>query len=349
MLESATAAGADRLILMLAAILVTAATAATAQDDLPELRLRLGDVSMNKLPFIVAYDQEIYKKNGINIIPKFSQGSVDIIRRSGIEVPEEFILEDDSDIELCICGTSPTIVALTTRAGRWDPIFLGSSHTESRWRIIGRPEIRSAEQLKGKRIGYSGVGAVTHFYATSFALAMGWDPRYDWSMMGDALGVDALDAGHVDAIIAPELHGTMALDRGYHVIVDFLDYDFPVAGSGFAVQREWFRDNPELARRFIKSAVEALATLKTNKEATFRTMSKWYQMNDPEIMEMFYDEATKVPRKPYPAVEGIKRVMEIYDSHEMRKYKPEHFYDARFVKELDESGYIDSLYNKQGR
>lgn len=30
----------------------------------------------------------------------------------------------------------------------------------------------------------------------------------------------------------------------------------------------------------------------------------------------------------------------------MRKYKPEHFYDARFVKGLDESGCIDNLNHK---
>ncbi len=51
-----------------------------------------------------------------------------------------------------------------------------------------------------------------------------------------------------------------------------------------------------------------------------------------------------MPRKPYPPYEGIKRVMEVYDSHEMRKYTSEHFYDDSFVRELDESGYIDSLY-----
>ena len=76
-------------------------------------------------------------------------------------------------------------------------------------------------------------------------------------------------------------------------------------------------------------------------------MGKWYQMSDPEIMEMFYDEASKVPMKPYPAVEGIRRVMELYDSHEMRKYKLEHFYDASYVKELDDNGFIDSLYKKK--
>ena len=36
--------------------------------------------------------------------------------------------------------------------------------------------------------------------------------------------------------------------------------------------------------------------------------------------------------------------MEIYDSNEMRKHKVEDFYDDSLVRELDESGYIDSLY-----
>lgn len=326
--------------------IVSMTTTVSAQQTEP-LKLRLGDVSMNKLAFIIAYDKGIYKKHGIDIIPKFTQGSVDIIRRSGIVVPDEFILQDDEYTELCICGTSPTIVSLTTRAGRWDPVFLGSTHTEARWRIIGKPEINSPEQMKGKRIGYSGVGAVTHFYALSFAKMMGWDPNLDWSMMGDALGVDALQRDEVDAIIAPELHGTMAIDAGFKVIADFQDYDLPVAGSGFAVSRIWLKDNREMAARFIKAAVEAVATLKTDKESSFKTMGKWYQMSDPELMEMFYDEASKIPSKPYPAIEGIRKVMELYDSHEMRKYKLEHFYDDSFVRELDKNGFIDSLYKNK--
>ena len=53
-------------------------TSAIAQ----QLKLRLGDVSMNKLSFILAYDEGIYKRNGIDILPKFTQGSVNTIRRN---------------------------------------------------------------------------------------------------------------------------------------------------------------------------------------------------------------------------------------------------------------------------
>lgn len=223
-------------------------------------------------------------------------------------------------------------------------MILGSTHRTSRWRIISRADITSAEQLKGKRIGYSGYGAVTHFVAISFAEAMGWDANSDWSMLSGGLGVEALQNGYVDAFVAPELHATMAVNAGFKVLVDLSEYDLPVAGSAIVVDRAWLKDNRDTARRFVKSAVEAIALLKNDKQATFRTVGKWYKLKDPELLEYFYREAKKIPSKPYPPYEGIKKVMEVYDSHEMRKYTLERFYDDSFVRELDESGYIDSLY-----
>jgi NitT/TauT family transport system substrate-binding protein len=332
-------------LIFVAPVLLLPTAWANAQGQSAELELMLGDVSLNKLPFVMAYEEGIFEKNGLNLKPMFTRGSVEIIRLSGVDVPEEFVLKSDSQTPIKIGGASPTIVRLTTRTGSWDPIILGSTHRTSRWRIVGRPDITSPEQLKGKRIGYSGVGAVTHFMATSFAEAMGWDPRFDWSMMGGGLGVASLQKGHVDAMIGPELHTTMAVDAGFKVLVDLGEYELPVAGSSFLVDRAWLEDNRDTARRFIKSSVEAIALLKNDKEAAFRTLRKWFRLTDPELLEYFYLEAEKLPSKPYPPYEGLRKVMEIYDSHEMRKYTLEHFYDDSFMRELDESGYIDSLYN----
>lgn len=325
------------------ALLLAGTHAAPAQDM--TIRLKLGDVSMNKLAFVMAYEEGIYKKNGLDVKPMFTQGSVDIIRRSGVEVPDEFILKGGTDTPMKIGGAAPTIVSLTTRAGSWDPLILGSTHTTSRWRIMSRDDINSPEELKGKRIGYSGYGAVTHMVATEFAQAMGWDPDFDWSMMSDGLAVEALQKGYVDAFVAPELHATMAVDAGFKVLVDLGDYHLPVAGSSILVNREWHKSHKDLVRRFMKAAVEAIALLKTDRQAAYRTLGKWYQITDPKLLEYFYNEASKLPRKPYPPVEGIRKVMEIYDSHEMRKYTLQHFYDDSYIRELDESGYIDSLYH----
>ena len=49
-----------------------------------------------------------------------------------------------------IGGASPTSVRLTTDAGGWDPVILGSTHTTSRWRIISQPDIADVRGLKGQ-------------------------------------------------------------------------------------------------------------------------------------------------------------------------------------------------------
>ena len=325
-------------------ILWCLSASACAEQQSEPIEILLGDVSLNKLPFIVAYDHGIYEQNGLNIRPLFSQGSVDIIRRSGIDVSDEYIFKGGDEPKVKIGGAAPTIVRLTTRAGAWDPIVLGSTHRTTRWRIIAQPGIERPEDLKGKRIGYSGVGAITHFVAILYAEHMGWDPTFDWSMLGGGLGVDALDNNHIDAVVGPELHATMAVAAGYKLLVDLGELELPNAGSSFLFDRDWLAENEDAARAIVKSAVEAIALMKNDKQATFETLGKWYQMTDPELLEFFYAEVEKLPSKPYPPHEGIREVMRVYDSHEMRKYTLEHFYDDSYVRELDESGYIDSLY-----
>ena len=130
-----------------------------------ELILRMGDVSANKFPFVLAYDEGLFEKNGIKVTPKFSPGSVRTINRSGIEVAPENIYDPDGDYPytIAVSGTGPTIVEIATKVGRAPgPLILGSTHTVSRWRIMTGPGITSPEHLKGKRLGYSGFGAVSH-------------------------------------------------------------------------------------------------------------------------------------------------------------------------------------------
>lgn len=325
-------------------IFVLMCTPVMAQDSGGEFNLLLGDVSLNKLPFVMAYEEGIYNLNGLNVTPVFTQRSVDTIRGSGLDVSDDLVIKPGMTTPVRISGASPTIVRLTTQAGAPDMLIVGSTHLRSRWHIVGRNDINSPEQLKGKRIGYSGVGAVTHFDAINFALIMGWDPRFDISLMAGGLSVEALRNGYIDAFVADNIHGTMAIGAGFKVIVDLSEYDFPVAGSAIFVDRDWLRDNLGWIRQFMRSTVEAIHLLKTDKDAAFRTIRKWYRLTDIELLEYFYNGVQKMPAKPYPPVEGLKRVMEIYDSHEMRKYTVEHFYDDSFVRELDDSGYIDSLY-----
>ena len=52
------------------------------------------------------------------------------------------------------------------------------------------------------------------------------------------------------------------------------------------------------------------------------------------------------PRKQYPSLAGLKLVLDsiVKEDSKAADAKPEEFVDFRFVKELDDSGFIDQLY-----
>ena len=75
-------------------------------------------------------------------------------------------------------------------------------------------------------------------------------------------------------------------------------------------------------------------------------------MKDTEAFEKAYDRVVIndkiVPPKQYPTVEVIKSVLEMMAETEPRakKANPEAFVETRFVRELDESGFMNRLYQR---
>ena len=77
-------------------------------------------------------------------------------------------------------------------------------------------------------------------------------------------------------------------------------------------------------------------------------------MLDKEILERTYDVTSaddRLPPKQYPTLEGIKNILEplAQTDPKAKAAKPEDFVDMRFIKELDESGFIDELYKGRKR
>lgn len=314
-----------------------------AQDDRLALTVELGDVSLTKLPFVMAAEAGIYRRNGLEVKQFITPNAAELIRRSaGLVVPKDYVGTGLGDIN--IGGGSPWIVRMTTDARAPQRVVLATTDDVSRFHIVGRTDITSPAELKGKLIGFSVVGAPSHYVTILFAERMGWDWRSDLSLLANGAGTDVLRNGRVDAFTSDEIAFDEAIRQGYRQIVDTGVYKFPMPGSGVNAEKAWLAKNHEAAARFIKSTVDAIALLKTDKQAAFAAMAKWYGITDPAKQDAIYATAVELPRKPYPQVEGVKKVMQIYDSREMRLRRPEDFYDSSFVTALDQSGYVDGLY-----
>ena len=330
------------LFLALASGVGGSAPLARAQEKPIPLRVSLGDVDITKITAVVALEEGIFKKNGLDVEQFITPSAAKIIKGSGVIVPSQYVKAINAEIS--IGGGTPLIVSRATNAQEGDRIILASLDHIVHWWIIARPGINKLENLKGKRLGYTGVGAMTHFIALGLAARMGWDPNQDLALMSDAGELDTLQNGAVDAFVAPGIALVMARAAGMQPLADLRSWNMPIAGSGVNSTQTWVKNNRETARRFMKSMVEAIALMKKDKTTAYRAMAKWFNITDKEQQGLIYGVAAEMPRKPYPAVDGIKKTMEVYNTFEMRRHKPEDFYDDSFVRELDKSGYIDSLY-----
>jgi ABC-type nitrate/sulfonate/bicarbonate transport system substrate-binding protein len=314
---------------------------AGAQKPIP-LKVEMGDVSINKIPFLIALDEGLYEKYGLDVdMVPFSAHAADVHKIKGREKHRR-----DIDADIRVGGGSPMIVGRVNRVTPSDQIILATTDHVVHWDVVARKGIGSLEDLKGKRISYSGVGACSHYIALLIADKMGWDPRFDITLLGGDYSVFPLKNGWTDAMVAYEVPFAMARVEGYKSLVNLRSWNAPIACSGVTASRAWAAENRDTVLRFLKALTEAIAMMKANKAVAFKAIEKWYGFSDTEVKQIIYDGGSEMERKPYPSIEGIKKTMQLYDSAAMRQYKPEDFYDSSYMKELDDSGFIDGLYRQ---
>ena len=102
----------------LAVSIVALAGQGNAQDK-TKINVSLGDVSLNKVAFLVAADNGIYEKNGLEVHQFITKGAADRVSKSGVNVPEESCRRQRRRAPRCsIGGGSPLIVSDDQRCAK---------------------------------------------------------------------------------------------------------------------------------------------------------------------------------------------------------------------------------------
>jgi ABC-type nitrate/sulfonate/bicarbonate transport system substrate-binding protein len=303
----------------------------------------LGDITINKIPFLMAADNGIYARNGLDVHQFITPGAAELAQRSGVTVPPETVRENSDDAPILVGGASPSIYGAVIRGGI-ERVVLASMEDVVKGHIIATPDIRCVEDLRGKRLGYADTGRAGHIGLISFARHMGWTPGTDVILVERASAIQDIVEGRADATMASAVLVALAPEAGLNDVVDLEEYSLPFAGSGINAERGWLTANRDTAARFVKSAAEGIALMKTDRAAFDATVAKWLNITDGATLGSMYGAASEFPEKPYPSVDGIRIIMEIYDTPEMRMHSVEDFYDSSFIEALDSTGTLDALY-----
>ena len=122
--------------------------------------------------------------------------------------------------------------------------------------------------------------------------------------------------------------------------------------KGGVTTKKFLREHPAIVRNFVKSYIEAVHRLKTDRALGLKIAAKYLRLEDKELLQRTYESSIdekKLPAKQYPSVDGIKTILDeiALKDPKAKAVKPQDFIDARFVEEFDKSGYTDSLYGRQ--
>jgi len=311
-----------------------------ASAQLTKITVGYSLIAAASVPGWVAKEAGIFAKNGLDVQLVYIRGSGMIVMA---------LLSKETPIGQ-MGGSS--IVSASLR-GADTVMIAGGTVTTEQW-LMSRPEIKTAEQLKGGSVAIDRFGGTSDLLTRVALRKLGLTPVKDVAIVQIGSVPDrlsALEKGKVQAAILISPDRFIAEKKGFYTL---MIVSMPYQGVGVATTRRFIRDNPDIVRKYVKSQVEAVHRIKTDRETGMRVLVKYLGSQDKEILEKTYDLTSaddRLSRKQYPTLEGIKNILEPLAEKDpkAKAAKPEDFVDMRFIKELDESGFIDDLYKGSKR
>ena len=306
-----------------------------AQAQLTKVTVGYSAIAAGHLPAWVAKEAGIFAKNGLDVRL--------VYLRAGTTATMALISRQTPISQL----GGPAIVSASLRGA--DTAMIAGGFVITEWWLMTRPEIKTAEQLKGGSAAIALFGGLGDFMTRIALKRLGLTPMKDVALLqigGNPERLGALETGKVQATMLPQPDNFMAQKRGFYNLVSVR---LPYQSTGAATTRAFIRESPDIVRRYIRSQIEAIYLIKTDRETAIRVLAKYQALDDKEILERTYDDIStdyRLPPKQYPTLEGLKNILEplAQTDPKAKAAKPEDFVDLRFVKELDESGFVDDLY-----
>jgi NitT/TauT family transport system substrate-binding protein len=221
-------------------------------------------------------------------------------------------------------------------------VIIATAESKIPFQIISRPEIKDPQQLRGRRIGTSRFGGSGDTAIQAALKAWKIDPR-DVKILqsgSTAARISALTLGHIDATIIsyPELFYARKL--GMNLLGDAGDFlSYP--NTSLVVVRTFLEKQRSLVKNLLKAQIEAIHTIRTNKELTLRILRKYLKVNDPEAIDATYEFfSARMLEVPRAETEGLKNILADLGAPQRT---PSDFLDMTLLDELEREGFFQRL------
>ena len=278
----------------------------------------------------VAYDGGFFKKYGLD---------VDLVLiRSASTITAAMIAGEAPIIQL---GGNGPIQAALQGADTVNVLTLVPLIPQS---LVVTPDIKTAEDLKGKRFGVSRFGALSDLVIRRYLRNFGLDPAKDVTIVqigGIPEQLAAMKAGAISggSMSPPVL--TAAKKAGFKELADFESLNYKYPAPVIATTKSFIQRQRPTALNFLRGEIEGIHAIRTQKTFAINVLKKYMRISDPEILEEGYRYALRfIQPRPFPTLEETRAVL---DELKRPEAKPENFVDLSLMQELEKEKFFDKF------
>lgn len=299
-------------------------------------------VNARVLPLWTAKEQGFFNKYGVPAETIFIR-----------QAPTLVAALTSGDIQIGYTGGTAVLGAA---AGGSDLKILAAFTNRVTYDVVARKGIKSPEDLRGKIFGVQSIGGTVWMGAILALEHFGLDPNRDKVSLiaaGDqSVLAQALVTGTIDATVLDGVMSRTLRENGYPILAELSKLNIPISSVGIVAKASYTQSNSQTVENLLKALLESEAFIfgPSNKGRALAILKRYLRINDQEAEEGYKDVITGLDRKPHASLDGLRNVQRLMKVRNpaVEKIKVEELVDDRFMKKLDQSGFIDEMYAKYG-
>jgi NitT/TauT family transport system substrate-binding protein len=324
---------ARKICLSIVCALSNAYLPALDAQELKPIRISLS-LGSAQLPLWAARDAGLFAKHGLN---------VELLGLQSASRQVQLVLAGDT-LAASLSGTTP----IRARIEGADTIIMMGLLNSFTLSVMTVPEIKRPSDLKGKLIGVGSLGGSPTLLTQRLLKKWGIDGDVKFLGTGGYIeSVAALENRRVHAAVLDPPRAYIGRKKfGFYELAN-LGQEFKYATTVIVARESQLRKQRDTFSQFAEGVIEGIHRVKTDREFAIKVLGKMLRSSDREILEETYRVFSALYEKaPYPALEGIQPILDEISGQipKAKNYKPEDFVDTSIVRQLDQSGFVSSVY-----
>ena len=301
-----------------------------------KFRVAQGSISVNSSVLPIGKEAGLFAKYGIDLEPIYMGGGMNSLAAV-----------TSGAVDFLAAGSTATVSA---RLGGADITIVAVQSDRLDYTLFVNQEIKTVQDLRGKIVTGTRPGAsadsALRLYLRKNGLEAGKDVIFISVAESQQGRLNALARGTVQGtVLSPPFSG-IAAKMGLRELADLRKIDIAYSGNAIAAMMPYLKSHPAVVENFLKGYIESLHFFRTQKERTVTGIMRYLKITDRARAEEGYDYYVDLmPQMPYPTNAGIRTVLEFLAPAQPKAAtaKPEEFFDASFLKKIDQSGFAKTL------